>query len=130
MFTPFFLFSGPGSTKKILALLRAKLRKSVPFKRMKLMVVGLQVRQSIKMCCCCRLIRVDFIKIVLHSILLFCIVLLYCVLYSTVLYCTLLYYTILYSTVLYCTLLYYTVLYYTMLCSTILYCAVLSYTHL
>ena len=34
---------GPGTAKKTLALLRAKLRKSVPFKRMKLMVVGLEV---------------------------------------------------------------------------------------
>ena len=34
---------GTHSARKTLAHLRAKLRKSVPFKRMKLMVVGLQV---------------------------------------------------------------------------------------
>ena len=34
---------GSGTTKKILAHLRSKLRNSVPFNRMKLMVVGLQV---------------------------------------------------------------------------------------
>ena len=35
---------GPGFTKRILGYLRSTLRNSVPFNRMKLMVVGLQVR--------------------------------------------------------------------------------------
>ena len=38
-----YLISDQNQAKRVIPYLRAKLRKSVPFNRMKLMVVGLQV---------------------------------------------------------------------------------------